>query len=133
MTTSSHVQTFHYGAWVFNIDRALTIVEQPHHDPVSTSVAAWAAAYHLNQLGPDYQGALWCPVFGPDQSHFNVEHAMQTDLDTPVIIATMEFDGNEAVLLIDGVHRMYRAMVENRPTLPAYLLTTTETMQVRER
>ncbi|MCX4681666.1 hypothetical protein OG413_41430 [Streptomyces sp. NBC_01433] len=133
MTTSTHVQTFRYGGWVFNIDSALTIVKQPHHTPLPTSVAAWADAYHLNQLGPDYQGASWCPVFGPDQSHFNVEHAMQTDLARPVIIATMEFDGAEAVLLIDGVHRIYRAMVENRPTLPAYLLSVTETKQIRER
>lgn len=132
MTTSSRPQTFRYGNWVFNTDRALAIVQQPHHDTAPTHVADWAGAYRLNQFGPDYQGTSWCPVFGPDLSHFTVEHAMQTDLDIPVIIATMEFNGTKAVMLIDGVHRMYRAMVENRPTLPSYLLSVEETTQVRD-
>ncbi|MEU1710298.1 hypothetical protein ABZ478_33895 [Streptomyces sp. NPDC005706] len=58
---------------------------------------------------------------------------MQTDLDKPVIIATMQFDGNPALLLIDGVHRMYRAMSEGVLTLPAYILTADETAKVRDR
>ncbi|MGW4569438.1 hypothetical protein ACWEN3_46405 [Streptomyces sp. NPDC004561] len=96
-------------------------------------VADWVAAYHLNLLKPDYEGAPWCPVFGPDQTHFNAAHAMQTDLDKPVVIATLQFDGNPAVLLIDGVHRVYRAMIEGRSTLPACMLTAAETAQVRDR
>ncbi|MFF9178668.1 hypothetical protein [Streptomyces sp. NPDC014793] len=58
---------------------------------------------------------------------------MQTDLDEPVIIATMQLDGNPALLLIDGVHRMYRAMSEGLSTLPAYILTVDETVKVRDR
>ncbi|WP_184503068.1 hypothetical protein [Streptomyces botrytidirepellens] len=56
---------------------------------------------------------------------------MQTDLGKPVIIATMEFDGDRALVLIDGVHRIYRAMIEDRSTLSAYILTVTETTEVR--
>ncbi|MEU4040300.1 hypothetical protein [Streptomyces collinus] len=55
---------------------------------------------------------------------------MQTDLDRPVI---MQFDSSPALLLIDGVHRMYRAMSEGLATLPAYILTAAETAKVRDR
>ncbi|WP_167368112.1 hypothetical protein [Streptomyces agglomeratus] len=43
---------------------------------------------------------------------------MRTDLDQPLIIATLEFDSGPTRLLIDGVHRMYRATAEGRQTLP---------------
>ncbi|MBT1189812.1 hypothetical protein HET69_39000 [Streptomyces sp. CJ_13] len=97
-----------------------------------TPVADWSAAYHLSLLRPDYDGPSWCPIFGPDQSHFNAEHAMRTDLGQPVIIATMEFDSGPALLLVDGVHRMYRAMTEGIPALPAQVPTVAETAKIRE-
>lgn len=125
------VQTFGYGSWVFDIGRARTILEEQPRGTVPTSVDVWAAAYHLSLLRPDYQGEPWCPVFGPDLSHFNVEQAMQADLDTPVILATMLFNGTPAVLLVDGVQRMYRAMNENRSTLPAQILSADETTLIR--
>lgn len=127
------LQTFRYGAWVFDIDRARTILDEQHRDTVPASVDVWGSAYHLSLLRPDYQGEPWCPVFGPDLSHFNVEHAMQADLGVPVILATMLFEGTPAVLLVDGVHRMYRAMAENRSTLPAHILSAEETRLIRDR
>lgn len=133
MTTAPPTQAFLYGAWVFNIDKAQALLKEHPRDPEPTPVADWAAHYHLHRLTPDYEGAPWCPIFGPDQTHFNAGHAMQTDLDKPVIIATMEFDRRPAVLLIDGVHRMYRAMTEGRATLPAHILTVAETERIRER
>lgn len=133
MPLASHRQTFHYGSWVFDIDRAQKLLAEQPRAVVQTPVADWAAAYHLHLLTPDYDGEPWCPVFGPDQSHFNAGYAMQTNLDKPVIIATMQFDGNPALLLIDGVHRMYRAMIEGLSTLPAYILTADETAKVRDR
>ncbi|MCZ1012017.1 hypothetical protein [Streptomyces lydicus] len=127
------IQLFLYGKWLFNIDQAQALLKEHPRDAKPTPVADWAAAYHLDRLTPDYDGARWCPVFGPDQSAFNAERALQTDLNKPVIIATLEFDGRPAVLLIDGVHRMYRAMTECRATLPAHTLTTAETARIRER
>lgn len=127
------IQLFLYGKWLFNIDQAQALLKEHPRDVKPTSVADWAAHYQLDRLTPGYDGAPWCPVFGPDQSAFNAEHALQTDLNTPVIIATMEFDSGPAILLIDGVHRMYRAMTEGRATLPAYTLTTAETTRIRER
>ncbi|RNG34391.1 hypothetical protein EEJ42_05480 [Streptomyces botrytidirepellens] len=120
-----------YGKWVFNIDRAQNLLEEQPRAVVQTPVADWVARYHLHLLKPGSEGKTWYPIFGPDQSHFSAEHAMQTDLDEPVIIATMEFDGERALLLIDGLHRMYRAMIEDRSTLPAFILTVAETTEVR--
>lgn len=130
MTTPSR-QMFKYGGWLFDTDRAMRLLEERPRAVEQTSVADWSAAYHLSLLRPDYDGPSWCPVFGPDQSHFSVEHAMRTDLDEPVIIATLEFDSGPARLLIDGVHRMYRATVEGRPTLPAHVLSIAETSTIR--
>lgn len=133
MPPVSHPQTFNYGKWIFDIDRAQKILDEQPRAVAPTLVADWVGAYHLNLLKPEYEGAPWCPIFGPDQSHFNAPHAMQTDLDKPVIIGTMQFDGNPALLLIDGVHRMFRAMIEGRSTLPAYTLSIAETGTVRDR
>ncbi|MFJ9580628.1 hypothetical protein ACIRQF_30095 [Streptomyces sp. NPDC101191] len=133
MTTTSDTQLFLYGKWLFNIDKAQILLKNHSRHAEPTRVADWVAAYHLDRLTPDYDGAPWCPVFGPDQSAFNAEYALQTELDKPVIIATLEFDGRPAILLIDGVHRMYRAMTEGRATLPAHTLTAAETATIRER
>ncbi|MGW3933872.1 hypothetical protein ACWECC_38335 [Streptomyces microflavus] len=131
--SASTIQLFLYGKWLFNIDQAQTLLKEHPRNAQPTPVADWATSYHLDRLTPGYDAARWCPVFGPDQSAFNAEHALQTDLNTPVIIATMEFDNGPAILLIDGVHRMYRAMTEGRATLPAYTLTVAETATIRGR
>ncbi|MFI6688433.1 hypothetical protein [Streptomyces sp. NPDC050485] len=121
--------------------RALALRVRPCRRPLplshpraveQTPVVNWAAAYHLSLLGPDYDGQPWCPVFGPDQFHFSVEHAMRTDLDQPVIVATMEIDGAPALLLVDGVHRVYRVVTEGIPMFPAQVLTIAETAAIRE-
>jgi hypothetical protein len=133
VTSAPAIQRFLYGKWVFNIDKAQTLLKEHPRDAEPTPAADWAAHYHLHRLAPDYDGTPWCPIFGPDQTHFNAEHALQTDLDEPVIIATLEFEGSPAILLIDGVHRMYRAMTEGRAALPAHTLTAAETTKIRER
>lgn len=130
VTTFSH-QMFKYGGWVFDINGASRLLEEHPRTVVQTPVDDWATAYHLHLLRPGYDGPSWCPIFGPDQSHFSVERAMRTDLNRPVIIATLEFDSGPARLLIDGVHRMFRAMVEGRPTLPAHVLSIAETTAIR--
>lgn len=132
MTTPAR-QMFKYGCWLFDIDRAARLLKEHPRAVEQTPVADWSAAYHLSLLRPDYDGPSWCPIFGPDQSHFNAEHAMRTDLDQPVIIATLEFDSGPARLLIDGVHRMYRAAAEGRQTLPSHVLTVAETATIRVR
>ncbi|MFD8670746.1 hypothetical protein ACFV1U_35905 [Streptomyces microflavus] len=133
MSSAPTIQLFLYGKWLFNIDQAQALLKEHPRDAQPTPVADWAAAYHLDRLTPGYDSAPWCPVFGPDQSAFSAEHALQADLDEPVIIATLVLDDSPAILLIDGVHRVYRAMTEGLAILPAYTLTTAETTRIRAR
>jgi hypothetical protein len=68
-------------------------------------------------------------ISGPD---LDPEYALTTDLEKPVILATLQARGREPEpLLIDGCHRVYRANVEGRATLPAYVLTVAESLAIR--
>ncbi|MFE0021930.1 hypothetical protein [Amycolatopsis sp. NPDC059021] len=54
----------------------------------------------------------------------NIEYAMtKTDLTKPLIVAPLPIGEEPAELMvIDGWHRIYRALSEGRETLPAFLL-----------
>ncbi|MFE0774348.1 hypothetical protein [Streptomyces sp. NPDC058861] len=52
MTTSSR-QMFKYGDWLFDIDRAVHLLEEHPRAVEQTPVADWAAAYRLSLLRPD--------------------------------------------------------------------------------
>ena len=67
---------------------------------------------------------------GPD---FDPEYAMGTDLDEPVIIATITSPAGEPAgpLLIDGCHRLYKAARLGREHLPSFVLTAAETLAIR--
>jgi hypothetical protein len=88
-------------------------------------VTDWALAYGLavrpgQPVSPIEPG----PGFDPD-------HAMKADLSRPVIVATLPRPGRDGLpVLIDGSHRLYRAVAEHRPVLPAYLLTAHETAKI---
>ena len=58
---------------------------------------------------------------------------MGTDLDEPVIIATLTARHGEAAgpLLIDGCHRLYKAARLGREHLPSLVLTAAETLAIR--
>jgi hypothetical protein len=57
---------------------------------------------------------------------------MSTDLSEPVLLGRVRIAAiPPAALLIDGVHRLYRACRERVPWLPAYLLTAEETRAVQ--
>jgi hypothetical protein len=58
---------------------------------------------------------------------------MTTDLDEPVIIATLTSPDGEAAgpLLIDGCHRLYKAARLGREHLPSFMLTAAETLAIR--
>jgi hypothetical protein len=71
-------------------------------------------------------------LIGPGPG-FDPEHAMGTDLDEPVIIATLTSPAGEAAgpLLIDGCHRLYKAASLSREHLPSLVLTAAETLAIR--
>ncbi len=53
---------------------------------------------------------------------FEMDHAVGADLSKPVIF--LPFKGEH--LLVDGWHRLYRAVTESVETLPCYILTEEE-------
>jgi hypothetical protein len=57
---------------------------------------------------------------------------MTTDLARPVILATLRTRPGPAALLIDGIHRLYKASATGTAELPACLLTQAETLAIRD-
>jgi hypothetical protein len=71
-------------------------------------------------------------LIGPGPE-FNRRYAMTTDLEKPVIVATLrsEETGDESPLLIDGTHRLFRAYQDGVAALPAYVLSVEESLSIR--
>lgn len=122
-------QWFYFGPWTFSIDEAETLIADQPREPASLNVAAWANAYGLTHI--DDPNPRSVNLIGPTRDGLNREYAMGTDLTKPVIVATLEASGEPNPLLIDGVHRLYRAWCEGVVHLPAYVLTVAETQQIR--
>jgi hypothetical protein len=74
-----------------------------------------------------------CPVslIGPGPG-FDVRCAMTTDLDDPVIIATLTTAGGKPAgpLLIYGCHRLHKAAMTGAD-LPSFVLTAEESLAIR--
>ncbi|SDC25328.1 hypothetical protein [Actinokineospora iranica] len=51
------------------------------------------------------------------------DHAMTRDLSLPLLIAPLPIGQGSVHVLIDGWHRVYRALSEGLTDLPAYVLT----------
>jgi hypothetical protein len=52
------------------------------------------------------------------------EHAMTTDIAKPLTIAPLPSEAQyTGAIVIDGWHRVYRALRENRTHLPMYLIS----------
>ncbi|MFI6392211.1 ParB N-terminal domain-containing protein [Nonomuraea sp. NPDC050540] len=58
----------------------------------------------------------------------NREHAAETDLSEPLIVATVP---NGGMLIIDGWHRLYKALTTEVPELSAIVLTAEEELACR--
>ncbi len=104
------------------------IADRPH-EPSSLHIAAWANAHrpaHIDDLDTHTVNLI-----GPTHGELDREHAMRTNLAKPVLVASLEADRQPTPLLIDGVHRLYRAWREGVASLPAYVLTVAETQQIK--
>jgi hypothetical protein len=128
MTRDRRKQRFYFGPWAFCIAEAEAMIAEQPREPGSLDVAAWANAYGLTRI--DDPDPTTVSLIGPTGDGLNREYAIGTDLTKPVLVATLEVDGEPAPLLIDGVHRLYRAWHEDLASLPAYLLTIAETQQI---
>lgn len=115
-------QWFRFGPWTFNVRRALQIAERPRRIG-GLPVERWARLYGLSE------GSV--PIFDPYE--IDESYAAGIDLSRPVLVATMKNKHDMPFpLLIDGLHRLYRAHTEHVPQLPAYVLTPAETLAIRE-
>ncbi len=123
-------QWFHFGPWVFNIDSAHRLLADAPRDTHDLDVTTWATAYGLTHLDSPDRTAV--NLIGPAPGAVDRLYAMSTDLTAPVILGQLSVNGSPpTALLIDGVHRLYRAWRENVPRLPGYLLTADETLHIR--
>jgi len=120
-------QWFTLRPWVFDVTLAGVLLRAAPRPPVPIPVAAWARAYGLAPR-PRHRAARHL-LIDPD---FNPGYAMTTDPDEPVILATLtDAAGQPVPLLIDGCHRLYKAAVTGRAEIPAFVLTTAETLLTR--
>jgi hypothetical protein len=112
---------------MFNIDRAQALLaEQPRKESVA-SVSPMAHFYGLDVIGNEGSTSVFTPM------RLDREYAMTTDLEEPVIIAQLRTASGESFhLLVDGIHRLYRAYAERIDQLPAYVLSVEESLSIRE-
>lgn len=128
--TGRQQQWFHFGPWVFSIDAAHALITATPRDTVALDVAAWATAYGLTHLDDAHRSAV--NLISPTPDAVDRLYAMSTDLGKPVLLGQLSVNGAPpAALLIDGVHRLYRAWRDGVPHLPAYLLTAAETRAIQ--
>jgi hypothetical protein len=115
-----------FGAFLFNVDRGLDTVTERPREARQVEVGPWARFFGFDV--PEEAGvALFAPKY------LDPDYAMTTDLDEPVLIATLR--GNEDrqfPLLIDGTHRIYKAHALGTASLPAYVLDEDESLTIRD-
>jgi hypothetical protein len=121
-------QWFTLRPWLFDVTAATGLLRAAPRPAQPLPVEAWARAYGLLPGGSPHAVSLLGP--GPG---FDPYYAMTTDLDEPVIIATLTGpDGEPAgTLLIDGCHRLYKAARLSQVEIPALVLTADETLAIR--
>ncbi|MFI7077173.1 hypothetical protein ACIBO1_07760 [Micromonospora sp. NPDC049903] len=128
MTGPQPGQWFHFGPWVFSINAAEALIATTPRNTQPLDVTTWADAYGLTRLDDPHTVNL----IGPTSTGLDRAYAMTTNLAKPLIVAQLTITGQpQAPLLIDGIHRLYRAWRERVPRLPAYLLTAEETRQIQ--
>lgn len=96
----------------------------------------WNASkgYRLIEQSPRTPLEFWPSDHGIDLAHLrhrypdlNEEYAKTVDLSKPILF--VPFEGGTSVL-IDGWHRLYRAVSEGVSSLPCYELTPEEAEQI---
>lgn len=125
MPDTAPQQHFIFAAWAFSINAAQLLLQSHPREQVQAEITGWAHAFGLHEQ-PEGRFPL---ISGPDLDR---EYAMSTNLDEPLIFATLQAAGQAPeLLLIDGWHRVYRAHAEQRTHLAAYVLTVAESLAIR--
>ncbi|MFI2616628.1 hypothetical protein [Streptomyces sp. NPDC018584] len=127
-------QFFHFDPFVYDVDAALRIIrDEPRPDRLQEiDVAVWARSLGLHKSQEEIRRGNTIPLFIPKD--FNEEYARtQADLSVPLIFADLSKEGDEpGYMLIDGTHRLRRAVIEGVEKLPVYLLDRAEALRIRE-
>jgi hypothetical protein len=123
-------QWFVLRPWLFDVTAAIDLLVRVPRPAQPLPVVPWARAYGL--IPSPGSGPHAVPLIGPGPG-FNPDYALTTDLDDPVIIASITAAGSgpPAPLLIDGCHRLYKAARLGREHLPCLVLTAAETLSIR--
>lgn len=118
--THRDCQVFFFAAYRWCITHALELITA---DPEAATLIEEAEITGLGQflpIEPDEPGSV-----ALIRVEVDTEYAMSTDLTKPLLVAPLEAGGQPAgAVVIDGWHRVYRALREGRTHLPALLLTT---------
>lgn len=124
---ATRVQRFQFGPWLFNVNGARAIFAESPRETSRLPVEPWAHFYGLDNTEEETFS-----VFTPFPS-FDRDYAMTTDLSQPVLVATLRSSlTRQFPLLVDGIHRLYRAYIEHVPELSAYVLSADESLAIRE-
>jgi hypothetical protein len=116
---------------VFDVTLATWLLRAAPRPARPLPVEPWARAYGLVPAPGGSRHTVCLIGPGPD---FDPQYAMGTDLDEPLIIASVTADGTGQRSTSghnDGCHRLYKAARLGREHLPSLLLTTEETLAIR--
>jgi hypothetical protein len=112
----------------WDIVRALYLIHQQPRAPRVIDVAQFAGNYGF----PFIEGGSAGEDIAEDSGFFSVNTkavmSEQIDLARPLLIALIAVEGQErpSAVLIDGLHRLYKAARLGTPKLSAYVLTPDE-------
>jgi hypothetical protein len=99
-------QTFHFGQWIWDVDKAANLVVDK--DSIMVDVSALIGYINRGIIG------------------INRKHVDSTDPDSPGIIAPIDVGGQTGYILIDGWHRLYKAHLIGRAQFAVKPLSESE-------
>ncbi len=119
----------------WDIVKALYLIQKDGRETHLLHVAQTAKVFGFDKEAAQVGEQEGKPVFDSGLFYVNLETVMseQVDLDRPVILAQAQL-GNKPTpqtMLIDGLHRLYKAARLGRETLPCYVLSPEEEQQCR--
>jgi hypothetical protein len=126
-------EKYHFLSYQWDIVRAFYLIEQRPRDPQPIHVAPCARNYGFSffEGGAKEEETVEATGF----FYVNIKTVMsdEIDLERPLLIALVKLKKDEqpAAMLIDGLHRLFKAARQGRKELPALILTPEEELLCR--
>lgn len=126
-------ETFRFLTCGWDIDRAKQLVGG-REPTVKIPVAEYAPSTigRPPEKGGDGVTTMHLGMIGVDWKRAETDATIDTDVPVIAILAPLGKDGGKAVLMIDGYHRLAKAVLTGEEELDAHLLTGEEERQVRD-